>query len=51
VDVEKRFIPPTLILNPGLNSEIMLEELFCPILPIVEFESFDKVFDYIQEQP
>ena len=35
IDVEKRFIEPTLVENPPAESQLMQEEIFGPILPIV----------------
>lgn len=40
--MESKFFPPTLVLNPSLDSKMMKEEIFGPILPILEFEDINK---------
>jgi aldehyde dehydrogenase (NAD+) len=51
VNAKDRFIAPTLIENPRLNSKLMQDEIFGPILPIYEFEDFDYVVNFIKERP
>jgi aldehyde dehydrogenase (NAD+) len=48
-DVESCFVSPTLILNPDLESGIMKEEIFGPLLPIIEYDSLDEVINYINQ--
>jgi aldehyde dehydrogenase (NAD+) len=31
---------PTIIINPSLESELMKEEIFGPILPILSYKDF-----------
>jgi aldehyde dehydrogenase (NAD+) len=40
-DVKERYIEPTLILNPRDDSLLMKEEIFGPILPIIEWDNID----------
>lgn len=47
--MEDRFIPPTLLLNPSLDSKIMTDEIFGPILPIIEYEDVDEIINLIKE--
>jgi acyl-CoA reductase-like NAD-dependent aldehyde dehydrogenase len=51
VDREERFIEPTILLNPGLDSPVMQEEIFGPILPVLEVESAEHVISFINERP
>lgn len=44
----KRKISPTLIINPDLESKLMTEEIFGPILPILKFDEEQEAIDYIQ---
>uniref|UniRef100_A0A7N0UB83 Aldehyde dehydrogenase n=1 Tax=Kalanchoe fedtschenkoi TaxID=63787 RepID=A0A7N0UB83_KALFE len=37
LDEDRLFIEPTILLNPPLDAEIMTEEIFGPLLPIVTF--------------
>ena len=35
-------IPPTLIMNPTDDMQIMKEEIFGPVLPVKEYENFQR---------
>lgn len=50
-DEERLTINPTFIDNISLDDDIMKEEIFGPILPIVEFEEMKEVFSIIEENP
>ncbi|MEO0493638.1 MAG: aldehyde dehydrogenase family protein [Actinomycetota bacterium] len=41
VDVEGKHVEPTVIVDPDLDSPVMTEEIFGPILPVVTVESMD----------
>ena len=45
---EKLFIEPTLIDNVSLDSSVMRDEIFGPVLPIISFSSFDDAKKIIQ---
>lgn len=49
-DVNDRYISPTIIDSPKLDSTVMLEEIFGPILPILEFSEFDEVIKFVNER-
>ena len=49
-DSEERFIAPTLVFNPDLDSPIMTDEIFGPLLPIIEIESIDKAIKFINQR-
>ena len=44
-------IEPTLVLEPDLNSDIMKEEIFGPILPIISFNNIEDVYNIIDLNP
>ncbi len=44
-DSKERFIHPTLLDNVSLNSPVMTQEIFGPILPIISFDDKGKSFD------
>lgn len=44
------FISPTLIKNVHKESKLLKEEIFAPILPIIEYENLDDVREYISER-
>jgi len=45
------YIEPTLIYNPSLDSKIMQDEIFGPILPIFEYENINEVINIINNKP
>jgi len=47
MDEETKFMPPTLVEGPSLDSAIMQEEIFGPVLPIVEMASVDDMITHI----
>jgi acyl-CoA reductase-like NAD-dependent aldehyde dehydrogenase len=49
-DRSDKFIPPTIILDPKLDSALMHEELFAPVLPIVTVKSMDQALDIINSK-
>lgn len=50
-DREDLYIEPTLVYNPPKNSKIMQEEIFGPILPIMEYENVSDVIKFINNRP
>lgn len=45
------YISPTLIDDVSWNNPIMSEEIFGPILPILEYEKLDEIVDMINSRP
>ena len=45
----ERLLEPTIISDVKLDSEIMQNEIFAPILPVIEFEDIKQVVDYVRE--
>lgn len=43
IDEDDLYVAPTLVDNPNLNSKLMTEEIFGPILPILTFETEDDI--------
>ncbi|EGC36848.1 aldehyde dehydrogenase [Dictyostelium purpureum] len=50
-DIEERYISPTVIVDPDLDSPLMTEEIFGPVLPIVAYENIDEAIEFIQNRP
>lgn len=50
-DPRQRFIAPTIVDNIDFESPIMQEEIFGPVLPLIEFEELDEALKYINSQP
>ncbi len=50
-DASRRFIEPTLLDNVDLNSPIMQEEIFGPILPMLPYADIQECIGYITAHP
>jgi len=50
VDVDKKYISPTIV-DASFDSEIMKDEIFGPILPIVEVKNVNEAINYINSRP
>ena len=48
---EKLYIEPTLLNNVSLDSAIMQEEIFGPILPVLSFKDKEEAMDIINKNP
>nr|KYP48434.1 Aldehyde dehydrogenase family 3 member F1 [Cajanus cajan] len=51
VDEEKLFIEPTILLDPPLDSQIMTEEIFGPLLPIITIDKIQGSIEFINARP
>ena len=50
-DAKQRYISPTVLEEITWDDPIMQEEIFGPILPVIEFENLDDVLNKIKERP
>ena len=50
-DKDKRYISPTIIDSPKMDEEIMKEEIFGPILPVLSFEKIEDIDNIINKNP
>jgi aldehyde dehydrogenase (NAD+) len=50
-DDETRFMEPTVVLDPPLDSPLMTEEIFAPILPVIPFKELSEATDFICGRP
>ena len=44
-----RNLKPSLILNPSKDSELMKDEIFGPIFPLISYKSLDEAIEYVGE--
>ena len=53
VNREAKHIEPTIILKPSLESKLMKEEIFGPIMPVFPFKDIGEVIRFInaREKP
>jgi aldehyde dehydrogenase (NAD+) len=49
-DPDQRYIEPTVLVDVPVDSPIMQEEVFGPILPVLEIDSVQKVIDWVNER-
>lgn len=50
VDVNNKFIEPTLLVEPALDAPVMQEEIFGPLLPIVPIECIDDAISFVNKR-
>src|SRR5690606_611828 len=50
-DRTSRVMAPVLVREPDLDAPIMQEEIFGPLLPIVEVESIDEAISFVKARP
>jgi aldehyde dehydrogenase (NAD+) len=50
-DPEERYIAPTLLVDVPVESPIMQDEFFGPVLPALEIDSIEAVIDWVNERP
>lgn len=50
IDVEKCFVSPTLLEKPDLQSDIMQEEIFGPLLPVITYNTLPEAIDFINQR-
>lgn len=50
-DPARRYVEPTLIDDVAIDSPVMTEEIFAPILPMLPYTSLDTCIDFINSRP
>ncbi|UII54179.1 aldehyde dehydrogenase [Cytobacillus spongiae] len=51
VDGENHKIEPTLLIPHHTDVDVMKEEIFGPIFPVMEFDSIDEVIQFVVDRP
>ena len=51
INMDKLYIEPTIIVDPQIDSEIMNEEIFGPILPILSYENESEIKNILDTNP
>lgn len=49
--LDDRYVAPTVIDNVSLNHKIMEEEIFGPILPVIEYKDMSEAISIVNERP
>lgn len=50
-DVESLYFEPTVLININENTNVMIDEIFGPILPVKEFDNLEEVIEYVNFKP
>lgn len=50
-DAATRYIAPTLMAKPDLQAPVMQDEIFGPILPILEYHNLDEAIRFVNARP
>jgi aldehyde dehydrogenase (NAD+) len=50
IDAEQLYFSPTLVLDPPLDSRLMTEEIFGPVLPLLSISGFDAAVAFVQKR-
>jgi aldehyde dehydrogenase (NAD+) len=51
VDVAQRYVAPTIVLDPSPDSELMKEEIFGPVLPVITVDEMHHAISFVAERP
>ncbi|KAI9195086.1 hypothetical protein LWI28_011458 [Acer negundo] len=51
VDEDNLFMEPTILVDPPLEAEIMTEEIFGPVLPIISLKKIEDSIKFINARP
>ena len=51
LNAAENFLAPTLLTEVQADATVLREEIFGPVLPIISYNSLDKVIEYVNENP
>jgi aldehyde dehydrogenase (NAD+) len=51
VDVAQRYVEPTIVLDPDPDSELMRDEIFGPVLPIITVDEMHHAIKFVADRP
>jgi coniferyl-aldehyde dehydrogenase len=49
--VNEKVIAPTIIVDPSPDLDVMTDEIFGPILPVVPYDTLDEAIDFVNARP
>lgn len=50
IDDKNLYIQPTILTNVRIDSPVMTDEIFGPILPVLEFEKIEEVIEFVNNR-
>jgi len=51
LNFSERFVSPTILVDVAPDDPVMKEEIFGPVLPVLEFESIEEAINFINGRP
>ena len=51
IKIQERYVSPTILTGISPDHPIMQEEIFGPVLPVMEFDKLDEVVNYVNAHP
>jgi aldehyde dehydrogenase (NAD+) len=51
VDVARRYVAPTIVIDPDPDSELMREEIFGPVLPVITVDEMHHAIKFVADRP
>lgn len=49
-DSTDRYIAPTVLIDPDPNSDVMSNEIFGPVLPVISVDDIDEAIDFVNDR-
>eukprot|EP00051_Salpingoeca_urceolata_P027002 m.479638 g.479638 ORF g.479638 m.479638 type:complete len:500 (+) comp21542_c0_seq1:279-1778(+) len=49
-DSDAHFVEPTVIVDPDLESPVMKDEIFGPVLPVITIDSIDEAIEFVNKR-
>jgi len=50
-NIAERYFEPTLLTDVSFDDNVMQNEIFGPILPVIEYDDIDKVIAEVKKRP
>ena len=50
-NIETRLMPPVIVSEPAPDSDVMQNEIFAPILPLMHYDTLDDAIAFVNERP
>lgn len=50
-NIDTRLMPPVIVSEPNDDSEVMQNEIFAPVLPLVHYDTLEDAIDYVNARP
>ena len=50
-NMETRLMPPVIVSEPASDSDVMQNEIFAPILPLMHYETLDDAIQFVNARP